>query len=276
MSIHSFNRREMLKIGAFAGASAFLNLGTGSSIIAAQSQSQSIIRLSSNENPYGPSPKARQAVIESVSLGNRYSQTEAAQLEKLIAERENVAPESVVLGTGSGEVLAMAAVAYGLNQGEIVTASPTFFGLLQYAERIGARINRVLLDADHVHDLDAMSRRVSGATKLVYVCNPNNPTGTIVSTEKLKQFCEVVSKQAPILVDEAYLEYVDDFPASSMIDFVRKGANVIVLRTFSKIYGLAGMRVGYGLAKPEIAARLRQFRLTWLTPVSLGAARARL
>ncbi|HEX9927393.1 MAG TPA: histidinol-phosphate transaminase [Pyrinomonadaceae bacterium] len=274
MSIHSFNRREMLKIGAFAGASAFLHLGTGGSTIAAQSQS--IIRLSSNENPYGPSPKARQAIIESVSLGNRYSQTEAAQLEKLVAERENVAPESVVLGTGSGELLAMAAVAYGLNQSEIVTASPTFFGLLQYAERIGARINRVPLDADHVHDLDAMSRRVSASTKLVYVCNPNNPTGTIVSTEKLKQFCEVVSKQAPILVDEAYLEYVDDFPASSMIDFVRKGANVIVLRTFSKIYGLAGMRVGYGLAKPEIAARLKQFRMTWFNPVSLRAAIASL
>lgn len=276
MSIHSFNRREMLKIGAVAGASACLNLVTGGSTIAAQPQSQSIIRLSGNENPYGPSPKARQAIIESVSIGNRYSQTEAAQLEKLIAEREGVAPESVVLGTGSGEVLAMAAVAYGLNQGEIVTAAPTFFGLLQYAERIGARINRVPLDSDHVHDLDAMSRRVSASTKLVYVCNPNNPTGTIVSTEKLKQFCEVISKQAPILVDEAYLEYVDDFPASSMIDFVRKGANVIVLRTFSKIYGLAGMRVGYGLAKPEIAGRLKQFRMTWFNPVSLRAAIASL
>src|SRR4028118_2188822 len=156
MSIHSFNRREMLKIGAFAGASAFLNLGTGSSIIAAQSQSQSIIRLSSNENPYGPSPKARQAIIESVSLGNRYSQTEAAQLEKLIAERENVAPESVVLGTGSGEVLAMAAVAYGLNQAEIIAADNTFLWLLLYAQRIGARVNRVPLDANHTHDLNTM------------------------------------------------------------------------------------------------------------------------
>ncbi len=123
----------------------------------------------------------------------------------MIAERENVAPESIVLGTGSGEVLAMAAVAYGLGQGEIVAADNTFLWLLMYAERIGSRVNRVPLDANYAHDLDEMSRRVSPATKLVYVCNPNNPTGTIVSSPKLKQFCEEVSKKTTVLVDEAYL-----------------------------------------------------------------------
>ncbi|MDQ3799875.1 MAG: aminotransferase class I/II-fold pyridoxal phosphate-dependent enzyme [Acidobacteriota bacterium] len=279
MSNHSFNRREMLKIGAMASATAFLNFGSGGGGTANAQNSavpQPIIRLSGNENPYGPSPKARQAIVEAAASGNRYAGVEAAQLEKMIAERENVAPESIVLGTGSGEVLAMAAVAYGLEKSEMVAADNTFMWLLQYAERIGARVNRVPLDADYAHDLDAMSRRVSPATKLVYVCNPNNPTGTIVSTPKLKQFCEEVSGKTTILIDEAYLEYTDDFPANSMIDFVRKGANVIVLRTFSKIYGLAGMRVGYGIAKPEIAARLRRFRMTWLNPVSLRAAIASL
>lgn len=278
MTIHSFNRREMLKIGALTSVSTFLNfnVNTGKAIAQSSVSPESIIRLSGNENPYGPSPKARRAIVEAVANGNRYATGEAARLEKMIAERENVAPQSIVLGTGSGEVLAMAAVAYGPGQGEIVAADNTFLWLLTYAERIGARVDRVPLDANHTHDLDAMSRRISPATKLVYVCNPNNPTGTIVSTVRLKQFCEEVSKKTTILIDEAYLEYLNDFPASSMIDFVRKGANVIVLRTFSKIYGLAGMRVGYGIAKPEIAARIRQFRMTWLNPVSLRAAIASL
>lgn len=282
MSIRSFNRREALRIGAFGGASALLSIGAaGRRVFAGEflpspKPAGAVIRLSGNENPYGPSPKAKQAIIEALSLGNRYAQTEAAQLEKMIAERESVAPESVVPGSGSGEVLAMAAVAYGLDQGEILTASPSFPALVQYAERIGARIVRVPLDADGVHDLDAMSRAVTAATRLVYVCNPNNPTGTIAPTEKLRQFCADVSRRATVLVDEAYLEYADDFPASSMIDLVRKGADVIVLRTFSKIYGLAGMRVGYGLAKPEIAARLRRFRMSWFNPVSLRAAIASL
>ena len=279
MSKHAFNRREMLKISGLASAAAFLNLNLGDKLpVTAQivPAAKTAIKLSGNENPYGPSPKARQAIVEAASSGNRYAGGEAAQLEKMIAEREGVPPESIVLGTGSGEVLAMAAVAYGLGQGEIIAADNTFLWLLLYAERIGARVNRVPLDAEHKHDLDAMNRRVSSATKLVYVCNPNNPTGTIVPAAKLKQFCEQVSKRTTVLVDEAYLEYLDDFPASSMIDFVRKGENVIVLRTFSKIYGLAGMRVGYGIAKPEIAARLRQFRMTWLNPVSLRAAIASL
>lgn len=266
----------MLKFGAFASAAGFVNFSLPETAAAQTTNGQNVIRLSSNENPYGPSPKARQAIIEAVSIGNRYAINEAATLEKMIAEREGVAPENVVLATGSGEVLAMAAVAYGLDKGEIVTPDNTFFGLLRYAEGIGAKINRVPLDANHAHDLNAMKNRVSSATKLVYVCNPNNPTGTIVSSSQLRQFCDEVSKTTPILVDEAYLEYLDDFPASSMIDLVRKGGNIIVLRTFSKIYGLAGLRVGYGLARKDIADNLKKFRMTWLNPLSLRAAIASL
>jgi histidinol-phosphate aminotransferase len=190
--------------------------------------------------------------------------------------REGVSPESVILGTGSGEVLAMAAIAYGLDKGEIVTADPSFFWLMNYAESLGAKIIRVPLDVNHVHDLKAMSKRVGANTKLVYMCNPNNPTATIVSSSQLRRFCEDTAKRTPVLVDEAYLEYTNDFPASSMIDLVRKGQNVIVLRTFSKIYGLAGIRLGYGLAKPEIAAQLKKFRMTWLNPVSIKAGLAAL
>jgi histidinol-phosphate aminotransferase len=272
----------MLKIGAFASAASFLSLAANPYSAYAQNQTakgvstDKIIRLWGNENPYGPSPKARQAIIDAALAGNRYASSEINTIEKMIAEREGVAPESVILGTGSGEVLAMAAMAFGLDKGEIVTPDPTFFWLMRYAEFIGAKINRVPLDQNRAHDLKAMRERVGSNTKLVYVCNPNNPTATIVPSHQLRQFCEDVSKQTPVLVDEAYLEYLNDFPASSMIDLVRKGQNVMVLRTFSKIYGLAGLRLGYGLAKPEIANRLKQFRMTWLNPVSLRAGIASL
>lgn len=279
MEAININRRDLLKMGA--SAAAFLGFGavTGEAVaqvrpVAATGAGD--VRIWGNENPYGPSPKARQAIVEAAVAGNRYASTEITALERLIAERENVAPESVVLGTGSGEVLAMAAVAYGLDKGEIVAADPTFAWLMRYAEFLGAKVNRVPLDANHAHDLPAMRERVNAKTKLVYVCNPNNPTATIVPSDQLRQFCEDAAKQTTVLVDEAYLEYLDDFPASSMIDLVRKGRNVIVLRTFSKIYGLAGLRLGYGLAKPEIASRLKQFRMTWLNPVSLRAGLASL
>lgn len=277
MSTNNFNRREMLKMGAFASATALLNFNQPSAGARAQKlQANSVIQISRNENPYGPSRRARQAIIEAVTAGNRYAGDEAALLEKMIAEREGLEPENVVLATGSGEVLAMAAVAYGLDKGEIIAADPTFEWLLRYAAQLGAKINRVPLDEKHAHDLNEMSRRISSSTKLIYVCNPNNPTATIVPSGELRQFCEEAAKRAAVLVDEAYLEYLEDFPAPSMIDLVKRGANVIVLRTFSKIYGLAGLRVGYGLARKEVAARLRKFRMTWLNPVSLRAAAASL
>ena len=282
MSDNHLNRREMLKMGTVASAATFLSLSGANNSASAQSQARlsgaadKIIRIWGNENPFGPSPKARQAITKAVLAGNRYATGEITSLEKMIAERENVAPESVILGTGSGEVLAMAAVAYGLEKGEIVAADPTFAWLLRYAEFVGAKVNKIPLDENQSHDLKAMRRAVGSNTKLVYVCNPNNPTSTIVPSSRLRQFCEDVAEKTPVLVDEAYLEYLDDFPAQSMIDLVRKNQNVIVLRTFSKIYGLAGLRLGYGLAKPEIAAKLKQFRMTWLNPISLRAGIASL
>jgi len=270
-----FNRRQWLKTGMLTTAALAISPASFRGEVAAQN-AQTVIRLSSNENPYGLSPKARRAVLDSLGEGNRYAGAEeVAGLERMIAERENLPVESVVLGTGSGEVLCMAA-AYGLDRGEIVAADPTFGWMLRYASNLGAKVERVPLDENFRHDLNGMSRRVSSNTKLIYICNPSNPTATIVQPAQLRQFCEDVAPRAAVLVDEAYLEYVPDFPASSTVDLVRRGKNVIVLRTFSKIYGMAGLRVGYGLAKPEIASRLKQFRMTWLNKISLRAATASL
>lgn len=275
----NFNRRDLIKSGlsAYAGA-VLLNFGLNKTTSAQNSkvQSKQIIQLSRNENPYGPSPLAKREIIEAAGAGNRYAGNEITELERAIAEREKVEPENVVLATGSGEILAMAAVAYGLDKREIIAADPTFEWILRYAAILGATINKVPLDSNYIHDLNEMNRRISSNTKLIYVCNPNSPTATIVSGKLLRQFCEDASKRTAVLVDEAYIQYLDDFPAVSMVDLVRKEANVIISRTFSKIYGLAGLRVGYALARKDIADNLRKLRMTWLNPLSLRAATASL
>jgi len=165
-----------------------------------------------------------------------------------------------VLGAGSHEVLRMTAMAYGLAGGEILTAYPTYEGMERYATTIGAHVHRVPLDDDLQVDLAAMDRRTTQAVKLVFVCNPNNPTGTIRPSQDVQAFCEEVSRRSVVFVDEAYYELVDDPGYATMTGLVRDGHNVIVSRTFSKVYGLAGLRVGYGLARPDIAARLRRYR----------------
>src|SRR5262249_8314603 len=169
-------------------------------------------------------------------------------------------PEHVVLGAGSSEVLRMAGMAFGLQGGEVLTAHPTYEGLENCANTIGAYVHRVPVDKNLVHDLDAMDRRLTQAVRLVFVCTPNNPPGPMGPADPARAFCQAVSRRAVVLVDEAYYDYVEAPQYSSMMGLVREEYNVIVLRTFSKIHGLAGLRIGYGMARPDIAARLRQFR----------------
>lgn len=218
------------------------------------------IRLHSNENPYAPSMAAREAVRNALDEGNLYPSSNYATLEAMIAEKEGLTPDHVVLGAGSYEVLRMAAMAYGLVGGELLTAYPTFEGLENYAHTIDAHVHRVPLTDTLKMDLSEMDRRATQAVKLVFVCNPNNPTGTICDKHDLMAFCEKVSRRCVILVDEAYYELVDDPAYASATPLVAKGHNVIVSRTFSKVFGLAGLRVGYALARPDIASRLRAFR----------------
>jgi len=217
-------------------------------------------RLNSNENPYGPSERARRAMTEAFNEGCRYPWLHYKALEEMIAKKEGLSPDQVVLGAGSHEILRMAGMAYGLGGGEVLTAHPTFEGLENYADTIGAYVHRVPLRDNFELDLEAMDRRITQAIRLVFVCNPNNPTGTIVPGDRLRAFCQAVARRAVVLVDEAYHDYVEAPEYSSMLDLVREGHNVIVSRTFSKIHGLAGLRIGYGLARSDLASRLRQFR----------------
>ena len=236
-----------------------------------------LVRLSSNENPYGPAPSARAAMSAAYDEACRYPYAGASDdLVRLIAEREGVTPDHVLLACGSSEILTMAAMAYGLGHGEIVAADPTYQKLLTYAENLGAHAHRVPLDDGMVHDLDAMERRVTQATRLVFVCNPNNPTGTIVDPDRLRDFCASVAPRAVVFMDEAYIELLDEPERHTMVDLVRRGENVIVSRTFSKIFGMAGLRLGYAIARPDIVERLAQYGMGGPNVLALRGAIASL
>ncbi|MCP3097986.1 histidinol-phosphate aminotransferase family protein [Myxococcus sp. K15C18031901] len=235
------------------------------------------VRLFSNENRYGPCEGALRAIRESVHLSSRYTALDALQaFRQRVAEEEGVAPEQVLVTAGSLEALSAVAGRYALGGGGVVCSELTFPALPEYAETLGGKVTRVPLDANLAHDLDGMEARVGPGTKLVSVCNPNNPTGTIVDAKRLRDFCESVSPRATVLVDEVYLHYLEPSPANSMVDLVRAGRNVIVVRSFSKIYGLAGMRVGYALAQPDVVKALFQWRMALPNPLSIAAARASL
>lgn len=215
------------------------------------------IRLHYNENPFGMSPKSKAAIMADWDSCNKYDPPAEAELRAAFAASVGVAPENVLVTQGSGEVLDVCALAYGLHDGDIVTAYPTYEGLMDYASAIGANIHRVKLDKDLQHDLGEMDRRITSQIDLVFVCNPNNPTGTLADSAKVRDFVRSASRRAIVLVDEAYHDFVDAPGYRSMTDLVLAGENVIVSRTASKIHGLAGLRIGFAIARPDIIARLQ-------------------
>lgn len=233
-----------------------------------------LVRLIANENPYGPSERALAAVRAALDEAWQYPVGREATLKRLIAEREGVTPEQVMIGDGSGEILRVAALAWARTGGGVVTARPTFDFLPSYARLLGASVTEVPLDAGLRHDLPAMAAAVTAGTALVYVCNPNNPTGTLVPGPDMRAFVSAVSRRAPVLVDEAYLDLWDDAADHSCVDRVRAGEPVIVTRTFSKLHGLAGLRIGYAIAPPEIIQRLQPLRMSLLNTAGIAAATA--
>ena len=210
-----------------------------------------VAKLNANENPYGPSPKVIKAISDSVSLGNRYGHGEAKILIDMIAEKEGVTPDHIMMGPGSSDLLEKTAFVQFRNGGNIVSADPAYMSIMRTAQSLGATWKPTPLTLDYQHDLDAMAKEVDSDTKLVYVCNPNNPTGSITDPAKLKAFCAKTSEKVPVFVDEAYLEFLDDPEANSVVGLVAEGKDVIVARTFSKIHGMAGLRIGYMVAQPE-------------------------
>jgi histidinol-phosphate aminotransferase len=199
-------------------------------------------------------------------------------LRQRLAARERVDASQVVIGSGSGELLRMAALLAltTARDAELVAAQPTFEELPDFAQQLGLAMRWVALDAAHRHDLPAMRRAVSDRTRLVYVCNPNNPTGTAVGREALQAFVRSVPSQVVVLVDEAYIDFADDAGVATVVPLVREAPNLIVLRTFSKLHALAGLRIGYGIASPVLAPKLAALSLVWPNTTGLAAALASL
>ena len=214
-------------------------------------------RLMANENPFGPSEKAKKAILESIDTSFQYPHENRRILEQKIADYEGLKSGQILMAAGSSPLLLATALLY--NKGTIVSATPTYEDLLRRAEGMGTKVIRVPLTADYQYDLDAIEKAIDSTTSLVYICNPNNPTATVTDTAKLKAFCEKVSKKVTVFVDEAYIDYLENPQSISLIDGIKKGQNIIVARTFSKLYGFAGLRVGYIVAQPEMIAKLTPY-----------------
>lgn len=233
-----------------------------------------LARLIANENPYGPAASARRAVTEALATAWQYPMGHDQPLKKLIAEREGLTTAHIMLGDGSGEILRIAGLVYGMGGRDVVAARPTFGFLQDYARQLGATVTEVPLDENLKHDLKGLAAAVTGRTGLLYVCNPNNPTGTLVPGAELRPFLKDMAGRTTVLVDEAYLDLWEDWPAHTATERVRAGDPVIVTRTFSKLHGMAGLRVGYALAPPDIIQRLEKHRMTLLGCAGVAAATA--
>jgi histidinol-phosphate aminotransferase len=216
------------------------------------------IRLSFNENPYGPSPKARAALADCGSISNRYPDEAYREMTNVLAQKYNLKPENIILGCGSTEILRAADDAFLDPTQNVVAAAPTFEAVLDYARVLHSNAVLIPLTTDHRHDLPKMAAACTSKTGVAYVCNPNNPTGTIVTRDEMAAFVQAVPPSTLILVDEAYYDFADDPRYSSALEFIPAHPNVIVARTFSKIYGMAGMRLGYAIGAKEPISRLAQ------------------
>jgi len=218
-----------------------------------------VVKLASNEGPFPPFPAAVEAIDRSVRDLNRYPDGGSYALRAALAERHGVAHEEVVIGSGADGVIDLLSQA-ALEEGdEIVCGWPSFPSYVLDAAKAGAVARKVPLRA-HAYDLDALLAAVGPRTKLVYVCYPNNPTGTANTSAELRAFVERVPEHVLTVIDQAYFEYIDDPDYVDAVELFKQGRRVAVLRTFSKIYGLAGLRVGYGIAPADVVAATSKVR----------------
>jgi len=239
----------------------------------AASGESALIRLDKNENAYGPSQKSVEAMQSSLTLLNRYPNSETENLVNKIAGLHNIKAKQVTLGAGSIEILRMAGAAFLRPGKKLILASPTFDAVADIVSNLGAEVVAIPLTKTYAHDLDAMLAHTDASTGLIYICNPNNPTGTLTPRAELETFLRKVGEKSPVIIDEAYHHYVKAIPAyESFIDHSVDYGHTIVFRTFSNIYGLAGLRVGYAISSPELARSLSANRLQF--GINVAGARA--
>lgn len=219
----------------------------------------SSIKLASNENPLGPSPKALAAIRERLAQLNLYPDGDCFYLKRGLAQKLGVAPETLIFGNGSNEIIELAARTFLRPGDEAVMAEQAFVVYQLIVQAVGGQSKTVPL-RDYTHDLAAIADAVTPKTRLVFLANPNNPTGTIFRRGEWETFLDKVSNDTLLIVDEAYFEYVQDAEYPNSLNYHRDGRAILTLRTFSKLYGLAGLRIGYGVGSPEIVAMMHRVR----------------
>lgn len=236
-----------------------------------------LIKLDSNENPYGPSPKALEAIRKTLSSGNRYAFDEAEMLHKQLAKHMNVGNDQLLLGSGSSQLLQLLAHWIVLQKYPLTYASPTFNILPNQIRELGGIVNEIIMADDFQYDLNRLGKQAEKNPGIIYLVNPNNPTGIKTSANALKTFCKQATSHSYVIIDEAYIEYTGQ--EDSLVEMIHDNERVIVVKTFSKIYGLAGLRIGYLMAHANTIQKLKPLRI-WdndsLNIVGIAAAKASL
>ena len=261
-------RRQLLKQSAFAIAAfsfsraLFANpsnvkLGSNASTLTGPLFQSNMIRLGSNENPHGPSTLAKQAMIDAVGISNRYQWDMNGELKTEIAKMTGHTKDHVALGAGSSELLGIVSLWAAFKKGNVVASEPTFKLWMPAARRMGLPTKLVTLTETKHNDLNGLMNAMDDQTRMVYLCNPNNPTGTVSPTSVLEEFIKKVASTTIVLLDEAYTDYYDTPSMSKMIDAY---PNLVIAKTFSKTFGMAGARVGYVLAHPNTIKQLNEFQ----------------
>ena len=270
-----FTRRQILLGGGALLSAGYVPNFVRGALAADIARPQHMIRADKNENPYGPSRVALQAINEAMDLTNKYGVGRRRELVQLVADISNVPADHVILSSGSGEILKTGGLMASWDKGSIVCADPTYHDLVRYAGHAGSEIIRVPVDEHMAGDLGAIRKAIRSDTVMVYLVNPNNPTPTIFNHDELREFVLEVSKDRMVFVDEAYFEYVEDPRYGTLIDLVAQGhRNIIVARTASKIHGLAGLRVGFGFAHPDHIQKIRELKTGGNNVLGIEAAYA--
>jgi len=254
------HRRQLLKQSALSIAAFTFSRDLFSrepERIIATSGFADFIKLSSNENPHGPSPRAKKAMMEAVNTSNRYPWDVTTQLREKLGAKYNLTKDHIAIGAGSSELLGVVSVMAALQKGNAVAPDPTFRLWMPAARKTGLRVKLVALTPDKRTDLQRMKDNMDADTKMVYICNPGNPTGTVLPAGELETFIKDIAARCIVLLDEAYTEFSDE---PSMAKLVNDHPNLVVAKTFSKIYGMAGARVGFAIAHPQTIKQLNELQ----------------
>ena len=276
MNTISISRRDFARLlGAGAAAAVVrphISFAKPAQTVTTPLTESGIVRLSANENPYGPCPKAFQAITDSFGLACRYPDDHTNALIDKLAKLNGVNHDQILLGDGSGEILKLCAETFtGPQNGKLVVADPTFEAIVNNASANGADVDKVPLTSTYAHDLQKM--RSSAKAGLIYVCNPNNPTASITPKNEVRDFISKTPPQTTVLLDEAYFHYADTPDYESVIPLVKDYPNLVVSRTFSKIYGMAGLRCGYCITQKQTIDRLRRNQM-WDSVICMALAAA--